>query len=394
MINEHQHQMGINPNRDERSRQEFVSALRLRVLHDMAASMKQRYHEQVEPAFERAHGRKPADGAEVHTAMLGDDYFRYYSSVRRNAQEMTFRSVIPPVDRDLEALNERGRKIREQGVARVTTDENFEVPRNVAKIDVHLSPGSYHSEWDEDDVAAGAIYDNAINVFSFNQMGRNVDDIGHTMSNYVRVKFPDFKPASILDCGCTVGHNTVPWKLTFPEAEVTGIDVGAGVLRYAAARADGFGAAVDFRQMDATRLDFPDEHFDVVFSSMFLHELPLKDIRAYLKEAHRVLKPGGLMLNMELPPNSHLPAYEQFYLDWDSYYNNEPYYKTFRDQDLRALCREAGFSADSYLEFQAPRYTYTDEAEWIETISRDNEFDERSGTLSAKLRWFGFGSWK
>lgn len=394
MIKQLQHEIGLNPNRDERSRQEFVSSLRAHVMADMAASMKQRYQEQAEPAFERERGRKPADGAEVHKLMQGDDYFRFYSSMRRSAQEMTFRSVIPAVDRDLEELNERGRKIREQGVASVSLDPEFEVPRNVSNIDVHLAPGSYHTEYANDDVSAGAIYDNSINVFAFNQMGRNVDDIGWTMANYVRLKFPDFKPEKILDCGCTVGHNTVPWKLTFPQAEVTGIDVSAALLRYAAARADGFDAAVDFRQMNATQLDYPDNHFDVVFSSMFLHELPIKDIRAYISEAYRVLKPGGLLLNMELPPNSHLPAYEQFYLDWDSYYNNEPYYKVFRDQNLAGLCSEAGFSRDRYLEFQAPRYTYTDEAEFIETINTSSAFDEKSGTLSARLRWFAFGSWK
>ena len=54
---------------------------------------------------------------------------------------------------------------------------------------------------------------------------------------------PEFKPASILDCGCTVGHNTLPWAETFPEAQVTAIDVAAPVLRYAHARAE----SMDYR---------------------------------------------------------------------------------------------------------------------------------------------------
>ena len=115
MINELEHDMVISPNRDERSRQEFVSALRAHVLGDMANSMREHYHQDVEPAFERAHGRKPADGAEVHKAMQGDDYFRYYSSVRRNAQEMTFRSVIPvsrPPARGIERAGQQDHRQR------------------------------------------------------------------------------------------------------------------------------------------------------------------------------------------------------------------------------------------------------------------------------------------
>ena len=395
MIKDLQHDMAVRPNRDERSRQEFVGALRAHILGDMATSMKQRYEEHVAPAFRRQHGRDPHDGAEVHDLMQADDYFRFYSAVRYNAQEMVFRSVIPAVERELDELNERGRALGETDGSTVAVDPELAIPRNVANIDVHLAPGSYHTEYAAEDLGAGAIYDHSINVFAFNQLGRNIDDIGWTMANYVRLKYEEFQPSRVLDCGCTVGHNTVPWKLTFPEADVHGIDVSAPVLRYAAARARGFDADISFRQMDATDLRYPDAHFDVVFSSMFLHELPLKDIRAFLREAFRVLKPGGLLLNMELPPNASLEAYDQFYLDWDSYYNNEPYYKTFRDQDSRALCRAAGFRADQFIEFVAPRYTYTNEEEFRREIEHDEpRFNDRTGTLTDDPRWYAFGSWK
>jgi ubiquinone/menaquinone biosynthesis C-methylase UbiE len=81
---------------------------------------------------------------------------------------------------------------------------------------------------------------------------------------------------------------------------------------------------------------------------MFLHELPTEFIRAFFSEAHRVLKPGGVLINMELPPNDALGAYDAFYLDWDCFYNNEPFYKDFRDLSypgslLRRGLRRAGF---------------------------------------------------
>ncbi|MEO7385339.1 MAG: class I SAM-dependent methyltransferase [Gammaproteobacteria bacterium] len=394
MLKDLSHNLRLTPSQDERNRQEFVASLRHHILDHMATSMRNHYEQRVRPAFERANGRPPVDGNEVHDAMQAERYFRFYSSIRYNAQEMVFRSVIPVVDRNLEQLNARARA--EPG--NFIPDPDLAVPANVANIDVHLSPGSYHSEYDVDDVSAGAIYDNSINVFAFSQMGRDVDDVGHSFANYVRLAWPDFKPADILDAGCTVGHNTLPWAKTFPAAAVTGIDVSPGVVRYAAARACSFGLPVRFMQMNATQLSFPDESFDVVFSSMFLHELPLRDIRAYFREAFRVLKPGGLFLNMELPPNDRMEPYDGFYLDWDSYYNKEPWYKRFRDQNFRQLCTAAGFAGDRFVEAVVPRYTYTPLAEFEaavrQSLGRDAQFDNRTGRLSEDLRWYGFGAWK
>ena len=88
---------------------------------------------------------------------------------------------------------------------------------------------------------------------------------------------------------------------------------------------------------------------DLVFTSMFLHELPVKTRKAVFEEAHRVLRPGGLMLHMELPPNDRMGAFEGFYLDWDSHYNAEPYYKAYRDENPQAMCTAAGFAEETII---------------------------------------------
>ncbi|MEJ2534987.1 MAG: class I SAM-dependent methyltransferase, partial [Gammaproteobacteria bacterium] len=316
-----------------------------------------------------------------------------------NAQEMVFRSVIPGVERSMDDLAERAAELAAsapQGAGgSLSLDPALEVPSNVTEVDVHLAPGSYHPEYRDGDVSTGAVYDNAIRVFAFRQFGPGLDDIGHTMANFLRLKYPAFRPARILDCGCTIGHNTLPWAQAFPEAEVHGIDVAPGILRYAHARAENRGVPVHFRQMDATDMDWPDASFDVVFSSMFLHELPLKDIRAYFREAYRVLKPGGLLWNMELPPNAAMGAYESFYLDWDCHYNNEPFYKPFRDQDYRGLVTSAGFEAGRFVEATLPRYTFVGEDAFRQAIDEPARFDSQTGRMDPKgTRWYGFGAWK
>ncbi len=384
--------------RDEQSRKAFTTSLRAHVLGKQAARMREHFDEAIEPEFERTHGRKPATSSEVRKLMKDQRDFHFFSSIRSCAQEMVFASVIPAVERDMDSLAEKAIELSKdtQGVGgTLTLDPNFPVPDNVTRLDVHLAPGSFHAEFRDNDVSAGAIYDSATRVFAFKQFGEDMNDIGLTMSNYVRLKYPDFAPEKILDCGCTVGHNTLPWATTFPDAEVHAIDVAPGGLRYANARAQALGVPVHFHQMNATKLNFADNSFDVVFSSMFLHELPLKDIRAFFKEAYRVLKPGGLLLNMELPPNNKVAAYQGFHLDWDCYYNNEPFYKPFRDQDYQELVTSAGFNAEDFVEATMPRYTFVSEEEFAEAVSKPTVFDAHTGRMNPKgTRWYGFGGFK
>ena len=46
------------------------------------------YEESIEPAFRRDHGRSPETGQEISKAIKDNLYYRTYSSVRYNAQEM------------------------------------------------------------------------------------------------------------------------------------------------------------------------------------------------------------------------------------------------------------------------------------------------------------------
>lgn len=394
MVTTLQHAMRPNETPAEIAQGRFVSGLRSFILNDLASDLRQAYLRRAAPAFRQKHGRDPGDSNEVHQALRGDPTFGVYTAARIEAQKMVWDSVRPGVERDRTKLEAIASDVSATSSVELASD--FEVPPNVSAIDVHLMPGSYTGEAGGSPLAPGAVYDRGLAIFSMGLMGANLDDIGQSMAAYVKARYPDFAPRAILDVGCTIGHNSLPWKQAYPVADLHAVDAAAPGLIYGATRARLQGVEAQFHQMNGEALQFPDESFDLVFSSMFLHELSAKTRAAFFREARRVLRPGGLLLNMELPPNSQMGAFEGFYLDWDSWYNEEPFYKTYRDEDPAALCREAGFADSDYIQFVVPSIgIYGLEA--VETAAQSDPADvdrETTGRLAEGVQWFGFGAWK
>lgn len=379
------HELAVRPTRDELAAQDFTSALRGHVLNHMAARLKSRFETEIAPRLPEP----PQDGRAVHAAVKPDTYFRFYSAIRMGAQEMVWASVGDAVARDADRLVAAAAALAGRTAGTLTLDPELPVPRNVGAIDVHHMPGSYAAG---DGLAAGAIYENGLSVFSFGLMGDNLDDIGESCAFWLRRAHPDFAPADILDLGCSVGHQTLPWARAYPRATVTGIDVAAPCLRYAHGRAQAQGVTAHFRQADATALPWPDASFDLVYSSMFLHELPLKDIKTVFAEARRVLRPGGMLLHYELPPNNALSAYDGFYLDWDCWYNNEPFYKTYRDQDPAALCADAGFDPGNFFQTVVPSLAWYGEAAVAAALAGPAQPGANTGRLADGVQWFVYGT--
>ena len=381
------------PTTNELARQKFISTLRKSVLVDIGGQMKETYESAVAPAFEKAHGRKPAHSREIRDVMGEENIYRFFSTLRYNAQEMVWESVRAQVERNLPTMIDIADKAAQESPAGGTLRLNpdLEIPRYVTELDVHLMPGCFHSEFTDRDVAQGAIYSYGIGVFYGGlAMVAKGGGPGASIAHMLKYAYPDFKPKKILDLGCSAGNNTFPYVDVFPDAEVHGVDVGAPLLRYAHARAEAAGRVAHFSQQTAESLDFPDNSFDLVTSSFFLHEIPVKSTRAVFRECLRVLKPGGLMLHFELPPACEVDNYYDFYLDWDTYNNNEPSYSQFRAQDPRELCREAGFASEKFIQKQIYNWgTFPDE-KFIACARGEIE----APVIANGGSWFTFGAWK
>lgn len=374
---------------DEMARQAFVSALRRHVMVELADAMRERWEQQVAPQFERQHGRPAADGHEVRRAMRTQPIYRFWSVLRYNAQEMTWNSVLPQIERHLPALREAAQAARQLDLGSLRLDPELALPREYTALDIHLMPGNFHAEAGPDDVRQGALYELGTAVFGGGLKLRRRGAVGLSVAHFLRLAYPDFRPARILDLGCTVGANTLPYAEVYPAASVHGIDLSAPQLRFALARAQASGHAVHFSQQNAEQTDFPDGHFDLIVSSFFLHELPTASTRRVLREARRLLAPGGLMLHMELPPAAAVDPYYNFFLDWDAYHNNEPHYAEFRRQDFFSLCEQAGFARARCIQRRIGNWTATD-PETFAAIARGEREAPAHGNGAS---WFVFGAW-
>jgi SAM-dependent methyltransferase len=341
------HAMLVDADHDEAARQHFAVGLKSHLSGAVAPGTKSVYEGRVKPAFRRAKGRVPTSRHEVRRALSNDPYYQAASALKRTAQEMMWDSVGAPVERRWSDLKTRASTVRGTGSLRL--DPALEVPRYHTAVDIHCMPGGYHSELGVDDLFAGALYDRGIYLFSMGLRGTLNDDFGQSLVAWARKTYPGLSPTRILDMGCSVGHGTLPWCDAFPGAEVHAFDVGAPMVRYAHARAQALGKSVHFSQQNAESTNFPDAHFDLIVSQIIMHETSRRALPRILRECHRLLKPGGIMLHMDGVDWRGLDPYDAFVPDWDTYFNNEPFIGPMHDLDLPQLAVDVGFAREKVI---------------------------------------------
>ncbi len=365
---------------DEQSRQDFVAAFRAHLATQLTPGNQAAYERRALPRFEREAGRPPADFHEVRAAMRGDPYYQFWSALQRRSQELMWEAVIDPTERQLADLVERGRAAAGRAAAglgaggSLRLDTSLVVPRYHTAVDIHLQPGGYHTDTVVDDVAAGALYDCALGIYLQGATGTDNDAMGEMLVSFLRAREPHFAPTRILDLGCGIGNSTLPWVRAFPRAQVHAVDVAAPLLRYGHGRAEALGARVHFSQQNAERTSFKTASFDLVVSHIMLHETSRAALPCIVAECRRLLRPGGLMLHLEIPRGS--TPFQQFMYNWEVWNNNETFAVHMTGLDLAALATGAGFDPDGVesVNHAQPRSRaqrlYSDEVNWKVLVAR------------------------
>ncbi|GBF97263.1 methyltransferase type 11 [Raphidocelis subcapitata] len=174
-----------------------------------------------------------------------------------------------------------------------------------------------------------------------------------------------FDPASVrsaVDLGCATGLSSLALLEAFPGAAVTGVDLSPYFLavgRYEQREREadtGRPEALSFVHAPAEATGLPAASCDLVSMCLVAHELPQSATRAILREAYRLLKPGGVMAIMEMNPAS--PAFQRIFSNpfaFAAFKSTEPHLTEYVTLDLAAAYTDAGFNAPQQLE-NTPRH--------------------------------------
>lgn len=343
MIVRQPHRMMPSVTRDEFAEQLFVAQLKSYLTTRIEPALREVTKRVVEPMLRPT--KDPVERRQQALQKLQQLVpYETWLCLMRSSQEMIWRFVSQCVDRQLPELKERAREIKKpRGSLRLNPD--LVIPEYLRIGDTHMMPGSYFHSVGPDDLRAGAIFDRGAAIYHSGRTGAALNDArGHVVVQHLFDRFPNVKPQRILEMGCSVGNSLVAVAGYFPEAEVHGIDVGAGMLVYGHARAEHLGVAVHFSQQNAEATDFPDNSFDLVYSCALLHETSEEAVKRIIRECYRILRPGGVMIHLEVPYRyEHGDLWMQIRGEYETRYNNEPFWHGACAMDLMPIARDVGF---------------------------------------------------
>jgi demethylmenaquinone methyltransferase/2-methoxy-6-polyprenyl-1,4-benzoquinol methylase len=103
--------------------------------------------------------------------------------------------------------------------------------------------------------------------------------------------------AHVVDLACGTGDIAFSTARAVNGAQVTGIDASPNMIQLAQARAATAESSARFELGDMTRLAFADASVDAITAGYAFRNVP--DHHAALREAARVLKPGGVMVTLD-----------------------------------------------------------------------------------------------
>ena len=122
------------------------------------------------------------------------------------------------------------------------------------------------------------------------------------LSKALKAIDPNLAPEKIIDLATGTGEVAFRLADKYPDCEILGLDLSEGMLRRAREKAlkldEEKGKRVSFRQGDCMHLDCADDSFGLLTIAYGVRNF--ENLQQGFKEFHRVLKPDGVCLILEL----------------------------------------------------------------------------------------------
>ncbi len=150
----------------------------------------------------------------------------------------------------------------------------------------------------------------------------------------------DQRQLRLMDLGCGTGRFLDFVKQAWPRLPVVGIDLSEAYLREAERHLKRW-SRIDTIVAAAESLPVAQDSLDAVTSIFLLHELPPEVRRTVLREASRVLRPGGRLIIVDSLQHGDEPDYDGL-LELFPQSFHEPYYTSYIMEDFRAIARGCG----------------------------------------------------
>jgi SAM-dependent methyltransferase len=289
-------------------------------------------------AYRRALGREVRTADEARAVLDDLPEYQLYAWLFRNSQQHKYNNpdwgVVAATRAQTERLAPRLEAIASEGVREglLRLDPKLAYPDYFALVDFHQH--------------AGGVWQHPLDGLAYD-LARRTTIAAHSDPNDIyRLIFSylpkDAKTDRVLDWGVAHGDGALTWLESHPHSEVHGVDLSAPCLKYAHAKARARGVKLHLSQQDLEHLDYPDDHFDVAFFCFMLHEIPPGPTEALLREARRVLKPGGVFLGMELGTTE--DPFQTAVQEGNCWLNNEPFMVACTHAPYAAIFKQAGFS--------------------------------------------------
>ncbi len=322
------------PELDLESYNDFLTGMRAWMFKDLSAATQFRANEVVAAAHARGENLPfPRAKALFEADQTLAVSMRFWIS----CQLMAHFSLLDGFHRHGEAFLKEMDEAAASGPGSLELNPGMYIPE-YARHEVHIQPGGYVGE-----DFAGHVYHYGTNSF---YLGRNDQDEVYLTRAAQMAKPQDGVVRRIVDLGCGIAQYTVALKETFPEAHVMGLEVGAPMLRYAHARAVSLGVEVDFAQRLAEDTRLEDGSVDVVCAHILFHEVSTPAARDIIKEAHRILRPGGVFEITDFSVQREWSTYMEYRVWADHYYNGEPWTLDYYNRDMLGLLKAAGFEVE------------------------------------------------